>query len=67
VAFVAGMSVGVFSNWGEVLRFAVHGPRYDPDQRAVERYRQGYGVYRELYERLRTLFPLMRGLDAPLP
>jgi xylulokinase len=66
VAFVAGMSVGVFADWNDVQRFAVNGSQYLPEPLAVERYRDGYGVYRELYERLRTLFPLMRSLDAPL-
>lgn len=64
VAFVAGMSVGLFRDWNEVERFAVRGPRYEPDAVAHQRYLTGYAIYRDLYVRLRTLFPELRKLEG---
>jgi xylulokinase len=62
-AFVAGVGAGVFGDWGEMERFVERGRRFEPDADAVAVYDDGYAVYRELYERLRTLFPEMGRLD----
>ncbi|MCC6790161.1 MAG: hypothetical protein IT336_00665 [Thermomicrobiales bacterium] len=57
VAFVAGMAGGVFDDWAQVDRFL--GDRIvdlpDPAESAV--YHRRYAIYRELYERNRSLFP----------
>jgi xylulokinase len=56
-AFVAGIGAGVFGDWGEMERFVERGRRFEPDDDAAVVYDDSYRVYRELYERLRTLFP----------
>ncbi|MBX3070350.1 MAG: FGGY-family carbohydrate kinase [Thermomicrobiales bacterium] len=57
VAFVAGMATGAFDAWSDIDRFlqnrVVNEP--NPSHRAI--YDQRYATYRELYERLRDLFP----------
>lgn len=63
-AFVAGMGAGVFRKWGEIERFITFGSVYEPQPDAVERYRGGYAVYRDLYARLAPVFPALGRLDA---
>ncbi|BBK42130.1 carbohydrate kinase [Allostella vacuolata] len=60
-AFVAGYAVGAFDRWDQIDRFVGPAERIEPDpgNRAV--YDRLYGVYRETYERLRTLFPRLAG------
>jgi xylulokinase len=57
VAFTAGMAGGVFDDWSDIDRFLTDAvvDRPDPEQTRV--YDRGYTIYRELYERLRDLFP----------
>jgi xylulokinase len=57
------MGAGLFDDWTAIERFVVRGPRYEPHPRTVERYDEGYAVYRELYPRLQPLFPLLRRLE----
>ncbi|MCC7273330.1 MAG: carbohydrate kinase [Alphaproteobacteria bacterium] len=60
-AFVAGIAVGVFDGWDQVARFVRPGDTIRPDPRTASTYDRLYGVYREAYERLRTLFPRLAG------
>ncbi|HXF69210.1 MAG TPA: FGGY-family carbohydrate kinase [Thermoflexus sp.] len=57
VAFVAGMGIGLFSDWAEIEAFT--GPAFwnEPDPKAYERYQEAYRLYRDLYEALKALFP----------
>jgi xylulokinase len=64
-AFVAGMGAGAFGGWDEIERFITLGPRYVPRPGAVAIYNEGYAVYRELYERLKSLFPTLGRLMPP--
>jgi len=56
-AFVAGMGVGVFQEWGEIERFISIASVTEPDAERHQQYRQQFQLYRELYERLKTLYP----------
>jgi len=57
VAFVAGMAGGVFNDWSEIDRFLASAVIDEPNPANTPVYDRGYAVYRELYERLKDLFP----------
>lgn len=58
VAFVAGMAVGMFKGWDEIDLFISDRIVDEPDPAESAVYDRGYRVYRELYPRLKDLFPL---------
>lgn len=64
VAFVAGMAGGVFDDWAQIDRFLTEPVVDEPDAADAAVYSERYAVYRELYVRLRDLFPLVTGPAA---
>lgn len=56
-AFIAGFAVGAFDRWDQIDRFVRPGDRVEPDPANAAVYDRLYAVYRDAYERLRTLFP----------
>lgn len=64
VAFVAGIGAGLFARWDEVARFADVRRAFEPNPATAATYRAGYAAYRELYERLGTLFPTLQRIEA---
>ena len=62
-AYVAAMGSGMFDNWNNIARFISQGPVYAPQSDHVARYRKGFELYRELYERLRTFLPELGQLE----
>lgn len=56
VAFLAGMSVGMFSKWDEIEKFLNDYRIFEPNQEAVKIYNRSYEIYRNLYERLKPSF-----------
>ncbi|BBK37530.1 carbohydrate kinase [Allostella sp. ATCC 35155] len=58
-AFVAGFAVGAFDRWDAIERFVGLGDVVRPDAATVPTYDRLYRVYRESYDRLRSLFPLL--------
>jgi xylulokinase len=56
-AFVAGMGVGVFQDWGEIERFVAIRDVTEPDLKHHERYQRLFALYREVYEALKEKFP----------
>lgn len=56
-AFVAGKGVGIFQEWSEIEKFIQVATITYPDPHNHERYRQLYGVYREIYENLKATYP----------
>ncbi len=56
-AFVAGMGVGLFQDWGEIERYIRVEDVTVPNLEHHEHYRHLFGLYRETYERLKDLFP----------
>lgn len=56
VAFLAGMSVGVFRQWDEIEKFLTDSRVFIPDPKAVSVYDKAYQIYRNLYEQLRPSF-----------
>jgi xylulokinase len=60
-AFVAGMGVGLLKNWADIGRYVTAGRRFEPDPRAARTLDRKYGLWRESYRRLQTMFPLLSG------
>ncbi len=59
VAFLAGMSAGVFDDWSDIRRFLTDSRLFKPEPEAVEVYDRAYALYRQLY---RALQPACREL-----
>jgi xylulokinase len=57
VAFVAGMAGGVFDDWAQIDRLLADRVVDEPETAVVALYDERYAVYRELYGRLKDLFP----------
>jgi xylulokinase len=57
VAFAAGIAGGLFDDWGQIDRFLTAAEVDEPDLGASAIYDERYAVYRDLYERLKDLFP----------
>lgn len=62
-AYVAAMGSGMFNDWNDIACFISQGPIYSPQSDHVARYRKGFELYRELYERLRTFLPELGRLE----
>lgn len=58
-AFVAGMGAGVFDSWADIERFVTPGDVVEPTPAHRAVYTQQYGIYRELYPRLKGLLGRM--------
>jgi xylulokinase len=61
-AYVAGVGVGVFRDWAGIARYVEPGEIFAPDPACAAVYGRGYAVFREAYERLKTLYPRL-GFD----
>ncbi len=59
VAFLAGMSAGVFKEWSDINLFLTDYRLFTPQPEAVEVYKKSYAMYRQLY---RSLQPSYRDL-----
>lgn len=62
-AFVAGMGVEVLDDWGAIARFVPPDRVFEPDPGRRALYDDGYGIYRETYQRLETLYPKLAALS----
>jgi xylulokinase len=56
-AFVAGMGIGVFHDWGEIERYINISAVTEPDLGRHEHYQQLFGLYREIYQALKDKYP----------
>jgi xylulokinase len=59
VAFLAGMAVGLFTNWQDIHECLPESNEYTPNMPSSEIYKVSYGVYRRLYEALKEDFHLV--------
>ena len=55
-AFIAGIAVGLFSDWDEMDRFLTHSVVVKTDLQSHLLYEKYYRLYRELYETLKPLY-----------
>jgi xylulokinase len=56
-AYVAGYGVGAFKDLEGVSRYVAAGRVFQPDPAKTAVYAHAYANYREIYERLKTLYP----------
>jgi xylulokinase len=56
-AYVAGHGVGAFQDLAGVSRYVASGKVFRPDPRKKTAYDRGYANFREIYQRLKTLYP----------
>jgi xylulokinase len=56
-AYIAGVAVGLFQDWQGIGRYVEPGETFTPDPGRAAVYDRAYAVYRDTYERLKTLYP----------
>ena len=56
-AFVAGMGCGALDDWGAITDYVQSDRVFDPIPGNRQAYGEAYGIYLDLYERLRSLYP----------
>ena len=63
-AYVAGHGIGAFQDLAGVSRYVAAGKVFQPDARRRAAYDRAYANYREIYERLKTLYPKLETVEA---
>jgi xylulokinase len=63
-AYVAGVAVGSFNGWDEIAQYVRPAGVVAPNPANRDRYARHYGLYRELYDRLASLYPRL-ATDQP--
>jgi xylulokinase len=63
-AFLAGMGIGAFGRWSDVSRYVTVGDVVEPNPATHGRYNGLYPLYREIYERLKDLYPRLHAASA---
>jgi xylulokinase len=58
-AYVAGVGVDLFKDWQGVARYVEPGEVFSPDHARAAVYNRAYAVFRDTYERLKTLYPAL--------
>ncbi|WP_270934290.1 FGGY-family carbohydrate kinase [Falsiroseomonas oryzae] len=58
-AFVAGMGIGALQDWRDIARFVQPAETVQPDPGWAARYDALYPLWRDVYERLRSLYPAL--------
>lgn len=58
-AYVAGFGVGAFEDWSQVQRFVQPAAMVQPEPDWVARYDALYPIWRDLYDRLKPLYPAL--------
>ena len=56
-AYVAGHGVGLLPDFGGIARYVAAGRTFEPVRERAAVYDRAYANYREIYERLKTLYP----------
>jgi xylulokinase len=56
-AYLAGYGTGIFTDFAGVARYVEGGRVFEPDPARARVYDRAYANFREIYERLRTLYP----------
>jgi sugar (pentulose or hexulose) kinase len=54
---VAGKAIGAFSDWSEIAGYVQVDEVTEPDPRAHAEYERLYPVFREVYARLKDVYP----------
>jgi xylulokinase len=56
-AYVAGYGAGLFKDFADIARYVAAGRPFEPNPERMRVYDRAYANYREIYERLKTLYP----------
>jgi len=56
-AYVAGVATGSISGWGDIAKYVRAAGVIEPNRAHTDFYTGHYALYRETYQRLRTLYP----------
>ena len=56
-AYVAGVGVGVFNDYSGIAKYTAGGRIFEPNPRVMQIYDRGYANFRDLYARMKTLYP----------
>lgn len=59
-AFVAAVGIGAIKDWSKIGAYVEEGRAFFPEPKAIQRYRHKYQLWRETYDRLKTLYPRMQ-------
>lgn len=62
VAFLAGMSAGIFHDWEQIRDFLTDYRVFEPNPEAVEIYNRSYPIYRDIYRQLKPSFEAVQKL-----
>ena len=62
VAFLAGMSAGIFHDWEQIRDFLTDYRVFEPNPEAVEIYNRSYPLYRNIYKQLKPSFEAVQKL-----
>ena len=62
VAFLAGMSLGIFKDWEEINNFLVNRSIFKPQPESIDKYEKAYAIYRNLYKQLKPSFENLQKL-----
>ncbi len=65
-AFIAGMGVGIFSEWEEIEKFINLKPPTIPNLENHEKYKRFYTIFRDLYETNRPVFNKLSSFENPI-
>ena len=63
-AYVAAVAVGALDDWDGIKRFVRPATAVEPDPSTADAYGHAYGVFREVYQRLKPLYPNLQALQA---
>ncbi|HXV25174.1 MAG TPA: carbohydrate kinase, partial [Alphaproteobacteria bacterium] len=63
-AFVAGMGVGALEDWSQIASYVAPGRSFRPDATRHTVYDRKYRLWRDVYERLKSLYPRLSAQSA---
>jgi xylulokinase len=62
-AFISAIATGAVNDWAKIGGYVKEGRTFHPDSQSAEQYRFKYQLWRESYDRLKSLYPRMRTLS----
>jgi xylulokinase len=60
-AYVAAVGVGALADWDAITRFVRLAVVVQPDPSTAAAYEHAYGIFRDIYPRLKSLYPNLQG------
>lgn len=63
-AFIAAVATGAINDWSKIGDYVEEGSTFHPTLESIKRYRHKYRLWRETYDRLKSLYPRMQSGGA---